>query len=117
MGRKTGFPSGKLDTRITILRRPPQDPSFRAGNTRADYEPAFSRWAGIFERAMARQADAGAAQNVVSLVVTMRDDSQTRTISIEDRIQMMGQDMAITGIGLPDRIGQTIQIDVESRRA
>ena len=117
MGRKTGFPSGKLDTRITILRRLPQDPSFRAGSTRGDYAPAFSRWAAIYERATGRQAEAGASQNVVSIVVTMRDDSETRTISIEDRIMLMDQEMAITGIGLPDRIGQTIQIDVESRRA
>jgi head-tail adaptor len=116
MGRKTGFPSGKLDTRITILRRPSVNPAFRAGDTLGEYAPVFSRWAAFFERQLNQQTESGAPQNVMSLTVTVRDDSETRTISATDRIVIRGQDMAITGVGLPDRIGQIIQIDVESKR-
>ncbi len=116
MGRKTGFPSGKLDTRITILRRPAVNPAFGAGNTLGDYVPAFSRWAAFFERQLGQATESGAPQNVVSLTGTVRDDRETRTITATDRIRMLGRDMAITGVGLPDRIGQIIQIDVESKR-
>lgn len=116
MGRRTGFPSGKLDTRITVLRRATVNPAFRAGDPRGDYQPVFSRWAAVFERQLAQTTESGAAQNVVSLTVTVRDDSETRGIAINDRIQMLGKDLAVTGVGLPDRVGQIIQIDVESRR-
>jgi head-tail adaptor len=116
MARRTGFPSGKLDTRITILRRPQVEPAFGAGNTLGDYAPAFSRWAAYMERQLAQATESGAPQNVVSLTVTVRDDSETRTITTSDRMLIRGQNMAITGVGLPDRIGQIIQIDLESRR-
>ena len=56
----------------------------------------------------------GAAQNVESGALTVRDSAQARTITNADRVLLRGRNFAVEGVGLPDRRTGLITLVVSS---
>jgi SPP1 family predicted phage head-tail adaptor len=90
---------------ITILRRP-VDPT----DVRGAFSPAFSRWASIRQTSGQEIVQAGLDQSAINMVIRLRDDSDTRTITAVDRASVRGDEFAIVNVSQPDRRGGYIEI-------
>jgi head-tail adaptor len=107
--------AGRLDQRADILRRPPilDDQGDDTGD-RGPYALAFTVWASFRPQSVREAAQGGAAQNVETGTLTVRDSAQTRTITNGERVKLQGRDFAIEGVGLPDRRTGLIALNVSS---
>lgn len=102
---------GRLDKRVTILRRPPS----QGGASRGPYQEAFRAW-GRYIPASAREASVGGqAVNVENGTLMVRTNSQTRTITSMDRVLLDGRDFGIDGVQIPDRRTGLISLSVATK--
>jgi len=107
---------GRLDLRAELLREPPiLDDQGRDTGDRGPYAPAFTVWANFRTQSVSEAVEGGAAQNVESGVLTVRDSAQARTITNADRVLLSGRNFAVEGVGLPDRRTGLITLMVSSK--
>lgn len=106
--------AGPLDQRAQFMRRTVITDSDGQPVSVGDYEPIFKRWANFRPLTAREAAEGGAAQNVVSGVLTVRDGPQARTLGNGDRVQLLGRDFNIDGVAVPDRSTGTIALNISS---
>jgi len=49
------------------------------------------------------------------MIVRVRDDAETRTITIVDRVTIRGAEFAIVNVNQPDRRGGSIEIALQQK--
>jgi len=106
--------AGPLDQRAQFMRRTVTKDADGQVVSVGDYAPIFHRWANFRPLTAREAAQGGAAQNVASGVLTIRDGPQARTIVNGDRVQLLGRDFNIDGVALPDRSTGTIALNISS---
>lgn len=107
--------SGRFEHRAQFMRRPPiLDAQGEDTGDRGDYALAFTLWANFRPQSVREAAQGGAAQNVESGTLTVRDTAQSRTITNGERVKLLGRDFAVDGVGLPDRRTGLIALNVSS---
>lgn len=106
--------AGAMDKRATILRRALL-PAPRAGQVFGEFAPAFVRWAALKWNSSRLAAEAGQAQPFDDVELVVRLDSETRTITNQDRIQVGGVTYAIDGHPQVHRPRGRIYIRLTSR--
>lgn len=107
--------SGRFEHRAQFLRRPPiLDGEGEDTGDRGPYAPAFTLNANFRPQSVREAAQGGAAQNVETGTLTVRDSTQARTITNGERVKIQGRDFAIEGVGLPDRRTGLIALNVSS---
>lgn len=106
---------GRFDQRAQFLRRPPiLDNEGQDTGDRGPYAEAFTLWANFRAQSVREAAQGGAAQNVETATLTLRNTASARTITNGDRVKIQGRDFAIEGVGLPDRRTGLIALNVSS---
>lgn len=105
---------GAMDRRATILRRAAL-PVQRAGQTLGDFAPAFTRWAAFKWNASRLAGEAAQAQPFDDVELVVRDDSETRTITNQDRVLVGGVTYAIDGHPVRYRVKGRIYLRLTSR--
>ena len=104
---------GSETFRVTFRRRADvADPT--GGTTKGDYVDAFSRWANVRQVTGRQIVEAGRAEDSIDMIVQVRDDAVTRTISLADRATLRGDDFEIVTVGQPNR--QRGDIEMTMRR-
>lgn len=106
--------AGPLDQRAQFMRRTVTKDDDGQVVSVGDYAPLFQRWANFRPLTNREQAEGGAAQNVTSGVLTVRDGPQARTLGNGDRVQLLGRDFNIDGVALPDRSSGTIALNIST---
>ncbi len=99
---------GRLDKRVTILRRPP-------GVNRGPYDEAFRAWGRYIPASAREAAEGGQAVNVESGTLLVRTSSETRSITNMDRVLLDGRDFGIEGVQIPDRRTGLISLSIATR--
>jgi SPP1 family predicted phage head-tail adaptor len=103
-----------MDKRATVLRRGVL-PAQRAGQALGDFAPVFTRWAALKWNSARLANEAGQAQPFDDVELVVRIDSQTRTITNQDRISLDGVTYAIEGHPVVYRLKGRIYIRLTSR--
>jgi len=98
--------------RMSVLRR-----AIDTDNDRGAFAEVFSRLANIRQNGGQQMVDAGLAQSASQLIVRVRDDSDTRTITIADRASLRAVEYAIIAVNPPDRRGGYIEITLQQQIA
>jgi head-tail adaptor len=107
--------SGRFEHRAQFMRRPPiLDDEGQDTGDRGPYATAFTTWANFRPQSVREAAQGGAAQNVETGILTVRDTAQTRTITNGERVKIQGRDFAVDGVGLADRRTGLIALSVSS---
>ena len=107
--------AGRLDKRAQFMRRPTiLDTEGNDTGDRGPYAQVFTVWASFRPQSVREAAQGGAAQNVETGILTVRDTAQARTITNGERVKIQGRDFAIEGVGLPDRRTGLIALNVSS---
>lgn len=107
--------AGRFDQRADVLRRPPiLDDQGEDTGDRGPYAVSFSVWANFRPQSLREAAQGGAARNIETGTLTIRDSITARTIANGDRIVLQGRNFAIEGVGLPDRRTGQISLSITS---
>lgn len=101
---------GRLDLRVTFRRRP-----VTGTISRGPYADVFTVWANYRRAANRELVEAGRAQDVEGGVLLIRDSPQARTVTNADRVMVQGRDIAIEGVGIPDRRSGLITLTLASK--
>lgn len=107
--------SGRFELHAQFLREPPiLDAGGRDTGDRGAYAPVFKLWANFRPQSVREAAQGGAAHNVETGTLTIRDSVKARSVTNGDRVLLLGRDFAIEGVGLPDRRTGLITLTVSS---
>lgn len=105
----------RLDQRAAFFRRPPiLDAGGRDTGDRGPYALAFTVWANFRPESVREAVQGGAARNIETGTLTVRDSLQARTINNGDRVVLQGRDFVVDGVGLSDRRTGTIALSISS---
>lgn len=105
--------AGSLDKLVTFRRR--KTVSARAGNERGAWEDVLTEYAGYRRQSGSEALQAGAAADIETGLLTIRDSEDARAITSSYRVTIEGRDFAITSVALPYK--RAIQMTVSTRAA
>lgn len=107
--------AGILDQRVTILRR--RKVPDGAGNERGGYVAAFARFARWAPLGGRREANAGLVEGLAEAAVTLRADTDTRTVTVADRVALGTIAAGTAAADLDADSYAIIAVDPPARRA
>lgn len=109
------MPAGQRDKRVTIRRRAAEDNA--GGVPRGEYADAFTLWGRMIQAQGHRLVEGALAEDATPITIRFRDCEQARSITVADRVVILGKDCSIISAGMPDRRGGFVDILVSTQRA